>query len=312
MAEVYVIVLNWNGSSDTIECIETLLRQKDVSLRCIVVDNGSQDDSVERIRARYPELDLIQTQKNLGYSGGMNTGIRYALERGARYILLLNNDTLADENMVCQLLKQIQDGADIAAPAIFYAEAPERLWSIGGKIDPLFLELLTPHGGSIPIPPGPIERDFVTGCAMLVQRSVFEQVGVFDEVFYPGYYEDLDFCLRVRRQGLTIQMTPQARLLHKISQSSGGKSSPKVAYLMGRNSGLYFRKHARFWQLPFVLGFRLLSAIKRSVLLVVQRDGKSLSAYWTGLANGWLGLFQKSSEKYLSFYSPRSGKSEYV
>lgn len=301
-ADVHVIILNWNGIADTIDCIRSIEEQEDVRLDITVVDNGSKDNSVKTIREKFSLVQIIENGTNLGFAGGMNVGIRYALSAGAERLFLLNNDTLADKGMMRGLIDEMKGNVGIVAPAIFFENQPGVIWSIGGRIHPLFLELLIPHGRTTTIPSVPLERDFVTGCAMLIHSSVFKQVGFFDESFSPAYYEDLDFCLRVRQRKIRIIVTPTSHLLHKVSQASGGETSPFVYYLMARNGAYYFRKHMHCWQMPFIFLYRLLSAIKTSFRLIFKKNLDALVAYWTGLYDGWLRLKKKNDNQYTSFY----------
>jgi GT2 family glycosyltransferase len=303
MCDVHVVLLNWNGAQDTLECLESLMAQEGVCLEVIVVDNCSKDDSVELIRARYPRVIVIENDRNLGFPAGNNAGIRLAFERNAKNIFILNNDTIARPGMIRQLLSHVSDEVGLVTPAIFYASQPDQIWSIGGMIHPLFLEMVPrPDHRPKSLPEVPVERDFVTGCAMLVRADVLRDAGLFDDNFFPGYYEDLDLCLRIRRKGYRMLLVPQAHLLHKVSQSSGGPFSPRVYYLMGRNSGFYFRKHMHFWQAPFILAYRLGSAFVTTGKLIVSRRFECLSAYWSGLIRGWTGLPKGAGEKYLSHY----------
>lgn len=303
MCDVHVILVNWNSAQDTIECLESLLNQEGVSLECIVVDNCSEDDSVNQIRARFPQVHLIENEKNLGFQAGNNIGICYALEQNARNIFILNNDTIAEPDMVRKLLQHLSPEFSVVTPAIFYAGQRDQIWSLGGMINPLILEMPSSLiRKPLTLPDAPVERDFVTGCATFVRADVLKDVGLFDEAFFPIYYEDLDLCLRIRRKGYRMLLVPQAHLYHKVSQASGGQTSPRVYFLMGRNSGIYFRKHMRFWNVPFVLVYRLISALKTSWQLAIRKKWTNLAALWNGLACGWTGLSLKSSERYLAHY----------
>ena len=283
--DVHAVILNWNRVKDTMECLDSILAQKKVTINITVVDNGSTDNSVEEILKGYPQIDVIPTGRNLGYPGGMNVGIQRALSCGASNILLLNNDIIADPLMVKVLLDNLSSQIMIAAPLIYFFDLPSKVWSAGGNINPVLLEMAP---APLAIPDKPMIKTFFTGCALLIKRNVFDQNGVFDEEYFPGYYEDLDFCLRMKRAGIKMVLVPQAKLWHKVSQSSGGSNSPRVRYLMARNSARYFRKNMRWWQIPVIVGYRLLSAIKTSVVLLSKRDWEGMNAYWTGLSVGWL------------------------
>ena len=303
--EVYVVVLNWNRAGDTLECLGSMASQQDVTLHIIVVDNGSTDHSVEQIRAIFPAVELISTGANLGFPGGMNIGIRRALQSGAEKVLLLNNDTIADAQMIRNLVDGLKPEYGCAAPAIYYADSPDQLWSTGVNIHLLLLEMWANHPV---IPEHPLEKTFFTGCALLVRRSVFYQIGLLDESFFPWYYEDLDFSLRVLRAEIRMVLVPRAKLWHKISQSSDGSNSPRVRFLMARNSAWYFRKHMRWWQVPIIVGHRFMSAVKTSILLITTRDWKGMKAHWIGLIVGWLGWDLVGARAYTRQYEQNSSK----
>jgi GT2 family glycosyltransferase len=285
---VYVIILNWNGKLDTVECIQSIKAQKDVTTRIIFVDNGSQDGSVPYIAGLFPEIEIIAHERNVGFQGGMNSGIRQALSQGGEYIFILNNDTTADANMLARLLHGFDGNIGITAPLIYYSEKRDKIWSCGGMINTVLLDM-PPFSNTCNLPSsGPVLRDFVTSCAFLVKRDTFEKTGLFDEQFFPIYYDDLDFCLRVRRAGYQIALIPQAVLWHKVSLSAGGEYSPRERYLMGRNSAIYFRKHMRAWQAPIIILYRLASAFLWVFRLARRRKFQALKAYLTGLRDGWL------------------------
>lgn len=283
---IWIILLNWNRVNDTLECLASLRRQSISNFHVLVVDQNSSDGSQVQIAERFPEVKVLANHENSGFARGMNLGIRFALDRQAETILLLNNDTIAAPAMLELLLKHASSDHGIVAPAIFYADAPDTIWSTGGGIQPLLLEMTGDHGRNQQLPMQPVERDFLSGCAMLVRRAVFERVGIFDERFFM-YYEDLDFCLRVRQAGYKLLLVPSAHLWHKVSQSSGGSNSPNERYQMARSSGLYFRKQMNWVNIVPIVGYRLLSALRWSVRLARQRQWESLRGYWRGLYDGW-------------------------
>lgn len=284
---VYAITLNWNHPDDTIACLQSLATQTYPNLRLLVVDNGSQDDSIARIRAAYPDVELLARPDNGGFAKGMNCGIRHALEAGAAYTFLVNNDTYLAPDAIAQLVGAAQPDIGLLAPIIYYADTPQRVWSIGAMFNHWLLE---PHKN----PRGMVdtgqwtmslEREFVAACGLLTPRPVWEQVGLFDERFFM-YYEDLDFCLRLQRAGWRVIVQPQAKMWHKVSLSSGGFDSPNERYAMARSSVLYFRKHTRFWQWPLIGFWRAGSAVQTTFRLVRSGKWAALRAYWRGLWHG--------------------------
>ncbi len=284
---VYAVTVNWNRPQDTIACLNSLLAQ-DTAIKLLLVDNGSTDNSLELIHSACPSVEVIETGSNLGFAGGFNVGIRHSLAQGADYVLIINNDTLADRSMVKHLLANISSDVGAVSPAIFYADEPERIWAVGSNFNPLLLELTDQHGRDKPAPTIPSERDFLTACALLVKREAFTKVGLFDERFFM-YYEDKDFSLRMRQEGYRLMVVPRARLWHKGSSSTGGAESPAERYYMALSSGRYFRKHMRGVQKLIIPVYRLFSALRWTGHLIGRRKWDSLRAYWHGLLEGWFG-----------------------
>jgi GT2 family glycosyltransferase len=133
----------------------------------------------------------------------------------------------------------------------------------------------------------PLERDFLTGCAVLLRREMLDDIGLFDEdTFSPAYYEDSDLCWRARAAGWRLIMAPAAHLWHRGVGSSGGAGSPRERYLMARNSVRFFRKHVRGWRWLIVLPYRLGSALRTTATLLGNGQWPSVRAYWRGLRDG--------------------------
>lgn len=284
---IFAVTLNWNRPDDTIACLDSLAQQSYPNLRALVVDNGSSDDSIARIRAAHPETHLLAHGENSGFARGMNLGIGAALAQGAEFIFMLNNDTLLAPNAIAQLVAQMTPGVALLAPIIYYADAPQRVWSLGGMLNPWLLETRENRRGEEDRGQWPerLDLDFVPACGLLAPRAIFETVGLFDERFFM-YYEDLDYCLRVRRAGWRIQALTTAKMWHKVSLSSGGSDSPNERYWMARSSALYFRKHARLWQWPLIGFWRTGSALRTTMRLAQGRKWAALRAYWRGLGHG--------------------------
>jgi len=234
---VTAIVLNWNNAPDTIACLASLAQQ-DYPHRVLVVDNGSTDDSVARIAGAYPAVEILQTGANLGYAGGNNAGIRKALEDGAEYVLVLNNDTVAERSMLSALVAAMESDASvgIASPKILYYDDPERVWCAGASIDwrtGATRRLGADQQDDPAQDRGPVDVDFVSGCAMLVRREAIESVGVLDEDYFL-YYEETDWCVRLASRGWRMVYEPTARMYHKVSATLG-LGSPITDYYMNRN-----------------------------------------------------------------------------
>lgn len=241
---VGIIVLNWNGVDDTLACLESLARLDYPTFEVIVVDNGSADGSVLAIRERFSGVTLIENGENLGYTGGNNVGLRRVLAQRLDYALLLNNDTEVPPDSL-RLLVEVADAypaVGIVGPTIYYYDQPQVIWSAGGAIDwrrgQTWMVGLNEHDIG-QFGQEPREVDFVTGCALLVKREVLERVGLLDERFF-AYYEETEWCVRIKRAGFRILHVPSACVWHKI-RPEAQKDSPLVHYYMTRNRLLFLK-----------------------------------------------------------------------
>jgi len=244
MSEITVVILNWNKSSDTIDCLESISRIRFSNYKVVVVDNGSIDDSALIIRQSYPWVTLIESEKNLGFAAGNNLGIRVALGDKPDYLLLLNNDTIVSPDLIDTLVSAIDDDPSIgiAGPTINYFDQPNIIWSAGGAIDwqrgrTRMMGINECDEGQFGLEPRAVE--FVTGCAMLVRSKVVDRAGLLDERFF-AYYEDTEWCIRAARAGFNVIHVPQTLVWHKISPEARS-NSPHVHYYMTRNRLLFLK-----------------------------------------------------------------------
>ncbi len=242
---VSIIVLNYNGREDTLACLRSLEHLTYRNANVIVVDNASSDGSEAAIRAAHPALTFIQTGANLGFTGGNNVGIRHALENGADYVLLLNNDTIVAPDFISVMVEVMEQNPDIGVvgPMIYYFSAPETIWSAGGKID--WTRGLTSMVGvneedKSQYGLSPRQTDFVTGCALMAKRAVWEKAGLLDDKFFM-YYEETEWCVRATRAGYKIMLIPAAMIWHKISLEARA-TSPRTYYYMTRNRLLFLHR----------------------------------------------------------------------
>ncbi|MBD9355766.1 methyltransferase domain-containing protein [Methylomonas albis] len=244
--KVAVIILNWNGKDDTIECLNSVKEIDYLNYNILVVDNGSNDDSLTSIKKLFPDVILIETGHNKGYAGGNNAGIRHALEIGAEYIILLNNDTIVDKLVIKSFIEAsaIIDNPSIMGGKIYYYSHPDRLWYAGARWLPSKLDF--EHIGLGQKDDPAFDRfsrvDYVTGCLMFIPAEIFHQVGLLDEDFFLTY-EETDWCYRAKKLGYESYYIPAAKIWHKVSVSFGGPESPIFEYFMARNRLLWARKH---------------------------------------------------------------------
>jgi GT2 family glycosyltransferase len=222
-ARVTAIVLNWCKESDTAACLESLAATHYDGLRVLLVDNGSPDGSGERLHARFPDVDFLQTGSNLGYAGGNNRGIRRALDAGSDYLLILNNDTVVDADCVDALVRASEDtGAPVVAPLIVYFDEPDRIWYGGGAFSRT--RALGRHVNENELVGSRQRRrptTFVCGCCFLVRADIARLCGGFDESFF-AYVEDVELSLRLVEAGIDMVYEPSALVLHRVARRASG------------------------------------------------------------------------------------------
>ena len=246
---VAVIVLTWNGKELTLDCLRSFARVTTPNLHILVVDNGSADDTVAAVRALGDaRVMTIENRANLGFAAGNNTGIRHALDHGADFILLLNNDTIVDPAAVDHLLAAMARESDvgIAGPKIYYFEPRDRIWFAGGEVS--MWRGTARHIGIRETDRGQHDAardvDYVSGCALLARREVFDRVGMLD-AGYRAYFEDVDLCARAERAGFRIRYVPTARVWHRISASTGGQLSRRKIARKLTSARRFFAAHAK-------------------------------------------------------------------
>jgi GT2 family glycosyltransferase len=239
-SKLWVILLNWNGWADTSACLSSLQHLDYANCNILVVDNGSTDDSVQRIRGAFPDVEVLESGRNLGFAGGCNAGIVRALAGGADYVWLLNNDTTVDpaaaRNLVSKAMSDPRIGA--VGSAIYFADQPERLQAWGGGAVNFWL------GRSRhflkPVPDARVE--FITGASLLLTRAALEAIGFFDEAFFM-YWEDADYSFRLRRSGWRLAVAGDSKVWHKGSASVGLRSAKMDTYF-NASAARFFQKHA--------------------------------------------------------------------
>lgn len=255
--KVIIIVLNWNGRQDTAECLESLKGLNYPNFEVIIVDNASKDGSQEYFRDAFPEAILVENSENLGFTGGFNVGIQKALQRGAVYVLCLNNDTILDSDFIKELVAvgERRDDAGGLCPKEYDYNYPNRLVYVGGRVGAIKSKLY----GFGEIDRGQYDEEKETymlcGAAMMLKTKALLNIGLFD----PDYFyntEDKDLAIRLMRGGYKLIYVPRAKLWHKRRGSTGGRITPLTAYFSARNSLLFVRKHGKRYEIAtFLLYF---------------------------------------------------------
>jgi len=242
--KVFIIILNWNGKIDTLNCLSSLQAISYPNREIVVVDNGSKDNSVEQIKSLYPSVTLLETEKNLGYAEGNNVGIRYALEHHADYILLLNNDTTVATDLLEQLTNAGLQNPDtgVFGATLFYMDKPDTVWFAGAKWNFQTLSFDYPYQDQKLPENINTETDYACGAALFFRADVAQSIGLLDARFFL-VWEESDWCLRATRAGYGCIMVPSAYVWHKVGASFDGESSPLRQYFSYRNRLLWAEKN---------------------------------------------------------------------
>lgn len=240
---VAVIILHWKCPTDTLRCLHSVFASDYESYQVIVVDNGSEDGSLALIQERYPNATILENGENLGYAGGNNVGIGYALEQGVDYVLLLNDDVVIERSTLFELVKAALDCPDagFVGPKVCMLKEPERILSAGIVMNGL--QSIHRGLGEVDLDQysQPSQVDALSGCALLVSRAVIEAVGMLDETFF-AYHEDIEWCYRGRKAGFKVLFAPRAKAFHPDTRQRD-VDSPFVTYYTSRNRLLFAIKH---------------------------------------------------------------------
>jgi GT2 family glycosyltransferase len=299
---ICIIILHYKDVLSLSECISSLskLTTQTADPQILIVDNGSHLNG-ERLMKSMPlslSTRIITSGGNIGYAAGNNNGIREALNLETDYILLLNDDTVVAPDFLDVLLETAETtpSAGILGPKIYYFDEPRKIWFAGARFDSETCMLTTPGSDQLDdgIDSGPLETDYITGCALLIKRHVLERIGFLDERFFL-YWEDVDWGLRSKKAGLKNIVVPRAHIWHKVSASAGGIDSLLRIYHKTRSHLLLARLHAP--QSLKILHMHLFRDI--AWLLMKSSDRKrfiKIKAYITALKDYYLGRTGKGPE----------------
>jgi GT2 family glycosyltransferase len=271
-ARVVVLLLNWNNWKDTNECLASLRGLDYGNWRVLVLDNGSTDDSVRCIRERFPDAEIMELGANLGYAKGNNAGIRAALKCGADYVWLLNNDTRVDGMSLRALVEKAEADPRIGAvgSAIYRMADPERLQAWGGDVN-----FWLGRSRHFLMPVADERIQFLTGASLLLRRSVLESVGALDEGYF-FYWEDADYCFRIRRAGWRLAVAGNSRVWHKEA-ATASKNIVKSDLDFTKSAVRFFRRNAPLPALSLAVGTGL-RLVKRAMV----GDWERCRAVWGG------------------------------
>jgi GT2 family glycosyltransferase len=275
--KVHIVLLNWNSWSDISNCLSSLQSLQYENRKVIVVDNGSADDSVFRIRSSFPWAEVVLTGKNFGFSGGCNAGIRRALAEGTDYVWLLNPDTVVDPAALDRLVDKAESDTQIGAvgSAIYCMEQPAQLQAWGGG----YVNFWTGRAG-LYLRPVPDEKiQYITGASLLIAQRVLQTAGLLDEGIFL-YWEDTEYCWRLRAAGWKLAVAGDSKIWHK-GMSTHGRKSRLIDSYYSASAARFFMRHSPQPMFSLWVGVSLRMA-KRLIL----GDWARAYAVWAGAKEG--------------------------
>ncbi|WP_428384690.1 glycosyltransferase family 2 protein [Nevskia ramosa] len=268
--KVGIVILNWNGWKDTVCCVLSLSSLSYKNYFVIIIDNASSDNSVEEIEKALPHVKIVVNDRNRGFGGGCNPGIRAALDMKADFVWLLNNDTVVRKETLTAMAEEIESENLVGAvgSVLYYMDNPDKVQAWGGGY---VNSLLGVSKHLYEKPQRKSKLHYLTGASLLIRSEVLNSVGFFDEKFFM-YWEDVDLGFRIRQNNWKICVAEKSILLHKESASLGRKS-PLLTRYLNQSAIIFFRKHFIFWQWPVFIGI-----FGRLVKKILQRDWSGFNA----------------------------------
>ena len=278
---------------DVLTCLSHLHELNYPNYVPVVIDNASEDGTVAAIKEKYPHVTVLENDTNLGYAGGNNGGLNYALEHGAEYMLVVNSDTILPPNLIRELVRVGRTSDDIAAVGAknLKMDDPSTLW--GAYISVSYNRLLVKVVGQDK-KDGPkyfVVEDVpgVIGCGMLLSSKAVRHVGFIDEFLF-GYHEDMDWCQRALLKGYRLVYAGTAYILHKGSSSTDTTQEKflPMYYFLARNTVIFARRYGNLVEFWRVIILTVLYAVRKEVKckLGLEPAGK-YSLIWKGLRDGW-------------------------
>ena len=291
--EVYAVILNYNGYEDTKNCIESLKKVDYSNLRIVIVDNASTDGSYDKFKKKFPEVTVIETQYNMGYTGGMNTGARFAVENKADYILLSNNDMLYEVDFLKILVEKIESDrtVGIISPKVLYMHDTNIIYCAGAEFKLFRCAAVNMYKGMSAENYGNESREITSaeGSCLLIRKEVFDKAGYYNDKYFI-YFEDIDFSDRVRKY-FKIFYEPQSRVYHKTGAGLTWQDySPFYYYYFSRNRLIYFSKF-NFILKIYAIIFSLIISLAKSLTLIKayyinknkrKRIKSAMNSLWEG------------------------------
>jgi hypothetical protein len=279
--QVAVVILNWNGIRDTLDCLESLHRMKLNQFKTILIDNNSRDD-LSVVKTNYPNVCLIKNSQNYGFAKGNNVGIKKAAELGCKYTWILNNDTIVEDNTLTMLVEKLDNDENMGAVTNLICYYYDRYsWFAGGSFNRgipgnlgYFRDVNTTKLDET--------TEWVSGCSFLARTDILDKIGGFDEKYF-CYVEDADISIRIKQLGYCLGFAKDAIVWHKVSRSTG-EFSPIKLYYKHRNMIYFLRKFKK--KKSYQLNWYMASIKFGISLLLKHKKAKTASYLALGLVDG--------------------------
>lgn len=293
IANLKVVITSLNLKEDTLACIRSLIQAGAQPEMLIVVDNGSTDGTVEAICQEFgPQITLLAHPENVGYSLACNQGFQIAVDQGAEWVLLINNDTEVAPDFFQEMEKalQINPGFSIFHPAILYYSDPNLLWHMGARRIGRTL-IYKNRFTNVPYDPSwppLIEVDVISSCAILIHKPVVDKIGLFDPKFII-YWDETEFCQRAHVAGYRIAAMTKVKMWHKVAKTMG-RQKPRARYLYIRNQIVFYRRNSQGLLRLLMLAFALYKSLVTVTGDLVRQQTDLIPALLKGWADGLRGL----------------------
>ena len=298
---VAVLILTWNRVDEVVPCLESFSRNEYPSTDVVVLDNGSEDETVATVKRDFPWVTLIENGGNLGFCRGNNVGLRWALERGYDYVMLLNSDTMVLPGLITELVNVLRSDSRIGIVGAknVLMENPDFTWGLYGKVTwgPMLVKTFGRFALDQHLQEPPRDVDWVIGNACMMSREALATVGLLDEEFWQCN-EDVDWCYRARKAKFRVVYVDRAAILHK-GGSSADLSQKKIfsyGYFIGRNAFTFARKHGNPFQKMKLFVMMWVGVLGRIVFFTLDHAKNAIlgqRAFVRGMVDGMRGRLRE-------------------
>lgn len=306
-ASVAIILVNWNSFEVTHDCIRSLKALTYPNHKIIVVDSGSVDGSADELENKHPEVILIRSATNVGFTGGNNLGYQYSLENNFDYSIILNNDTFVEPDFLTHLVQYMNENPRVGAiqPRIHFNHNRTLLWNGGSYHAKWIGHFYTKGFNKIPDSRHLHLKqvDWVTGCAFLTRNSILQQTGFLANNMFM-YSEDVDLSMRIRALGLTLMYHPDAVIYHIAGMSTKSKTkgkegfvNPIIHYLNQRNRIWVLKRYTPWYCIPTALMFNIFYISMVMGYFAIRGRFKKLKAVAKAVKDGLTGSIIINLEK---------------